>query len=400
MKNNLKIFGAELIDRQSVEQLENCLREDSLGVLTADAHYGYGHPIGGAVAYPDHISLSGVGFDIGCGNKAVRTDLLARDVDISEVMDEIVKRIGIGIGTPNPTPTDHPVLDELSTLEISMPGKVKSQLFETARKQLGSIGAGNHFIDLFEDENGFLWIGVHFGSRGFGHQITTGFIALAQGLKFGDRPKNTSMNSDPILFDIDSEMGRDYIQAIELAGKYAYAGRDMAVDTVCEILSCRQTLSVHNHHNFAWREQHFGRDYWVVRKGCTPAFPGQTGFIGSNMFDTSVIVKGVESEESQQGLYSTVHGAGRVMSRRKARGKVKWKKDKNGKKRPQTVSKGAVNFKDTIKKAKEVGVELRGGGADESPECYKPLEEVLHHQGKTIEVLYRLQPIGVAMAGV
>jgi tRNA-splicing ligase RtcB (3'-phosphate/5'-hydroxy nucleic acid ligase) len=398
MPEKVKIFGRELIDEQSIKQLENCLREDSIGVLTADAHYGYGHPIGGAVAYPNHISLSGVGFDIGCGNKAVRTDVRAADVDVEAIMDEIVKKIGFGVGTPNPMKVDHPVLDELPSLEIKIPGRVKSKLLATAREQLGTIGSGNHFVDLFEDEVGYLWIGVHFGSRGFGHKLTTGFIALSQGLDFEDGPKNTAMDSDPILFAIDSEMGLDYIQAIHLAGKYAYAGRDTAVDTVRKILGADITYEVHNHHNFAWREEHFGRDYWVVRKGCTPAFPGQKGFIGSNMFDTSVIIEGVDGEESKKGLYSTVHGAGRVMSRRKARGKVQWKKGPDGKKKPRVVSKGVVDFDKTREKAKNLGIELKGGGADESPECYKPLEEVLKHQGDTIKVLFRLQPVGVAMA--
>lgn len=399
MNKKLKIFGRNIIDEQTIAQLENCLTEDSIGVLTADAHYGYGHPIGGAVAYIDKISLSGVGFDIACGNKAVKTSLKAKEIDTSAVMDEIFKRIGFGIGQPNPIPADHKVLDDLKTLEIKTPARIKSELLKTARVQLGTIGAGNHFVDLFEDEEGWLWIGVHFGSRGFGHKLTTGFIALAQDLKFEDRPKNTAMESDPILFDIRSEMGMDYIQAIDLAGKYAYAGRDIVVDTVCQILGTEIIEEVHNHHNFAWREEHFGKDYWVVRKGCTPAFPGQKGFIGSNMFDTSVIIEGVDSPESADGLYSTVHGAGRVMSRRKAKGKTKWVKGKSGRRRIITTKPGVVDFRKTQEKARELGIELRGGGADESPECYKSLEEVLKYQGNTIRVLHRLKPIGVAMAG-
>lgn len=399
MNNKLKIFGREIIDNQSISQLENCLTEGSIGVLTADAHYGYGHPIGGAVAYPDHISLSGVGFDIACGNKAVKTALKAKEIDTSAIMDEIVRKIGFGIGKPNPIPAEHPVLDELKELEIKAPGSLKSKLISIAREQLGTVGAGNHFVDLFEDEEGYLWIGVHFGSRGFGHKLTTGFISLSQGLKFEDRPKNTNMDSDPILFHIKSEMGIDYIQAIELAGKYAYAGRDIVVDTVLGILGTRATDEVHNHHNFAWREEHFATDYWVVRKGCTPSFPGQKGFIGSNMFDTSVIIEGVDSPDSADGLYSTVHGAGRVMSRRKAKGKTKWVKGRDGKRKIITTSPGLVDFDKTQQKARELGIELRGGGADESPECYKSLEEVLKYQGNTIKVLHRLKPIGVAMAG-
>lgn len=399
MNKRIKIFGREIIDDQSVAQLENCLTEESIGVLTADAHYGYGHPIGGAVAYPDHISLSGVGFDIACGNKAVKTALKANEIDTSAIMDEIVKKIGFGIGKPNPIPAEHPVLDELKELELKAPASLKSKLLSIAREQLGTVGAGNHFVDLFEDEEGYLWIGVHFGSRGFGHKLTTGFISLSQGLKFEDRPKNTNMDSDPILFHIKSEMGIDYIQVIELAGKYAYAGRDIVVDTVLDILGTQATYEVHNHHNFAWREEHFGKDYWVVRKGCTPAFPGQKGFIGSNMFDTSVIIEGVDSPDSADGLYSTVHGAGRVMSRRKAKGKTKWVKGKSGRRRIITTKPGVVDFRKTQEKARALGIELRGGGADESPECYKSLEEVLKYQGNTIRILHRLKPIGVAMAG-
>lgn len=194
-------------------------------------------------------------------------------------------------------------------------------------------------------------------------------------------------------------MGIDYIQAIELAGKYAYAGRDIVVDTVLDILGTQATYEVHNHHNFAWREEHFGRDYWVVRKGCTPAFPGQKGFIGSNMFDTSVIIEGVDSPDSADGLYSTVHGAGRVMSRRKAKGKTKWVKGKSGRRRIITTKPGVVDFRKTQDKARALGIELRGGGADESPECYKSLEEVLKYQGNTIRILHKLKPVGVAMAG-
>ena len=207
------------------------------------------------------------------------------------------------------------------------------------------------------------------------------------------------MNAKPILFDLESEMGQQYISAMKLAGEYAYAGRDVVVDKVLEILgSAETTFEVHNHHNFAWEEEHFGEKYWVVRKGCTPAFPDQLGFIGANMEDSSVIIKGKDSRLSQNGLYSTVHGAGRVMSRRQAAGKKKWIRDADGRKRPTVVSKGAVDF-DAVRSRVQSRVELRGAGADEAPECYKDLQTVLSHQGETIEVIHKLQPIGVAMAG-
>ncbi|MBR9922461.1 MAG: RtcB family protein [Bacteroidetes bacterium] len=392
---NLTIFGEELIDENSIRQIENCIGEEDIAVLTADAHYGYGHPIGGAVAYKNHVSLSGVGFDIACGNKAVRTDIRAEEVDIRKVMDEIFSRISFGVGRPNNEPIDHPVLDQIRQANF----KPQRKMIDLAAKQLGTVGAGNHFVDLFRDDDGYLWIGVHFGSRGFGHKTTTGFIALSQGAEFGDRVKEGPMNSKPILFDRNSELGQAYIEAMQLAGEYAYAGRDAAVNKVLEILgNPGVTYEVHNHHNFAWEEEHFGENYWVVRKGCTPAFPGQKGFIGATMADTSVIVEGLESELSRKGLYSTVHGAGRVMSRTKAAGKRKWKKVKGGRRKPVIVRKGAVDFDVVRIEVKNKGIQLRGAGPDEAPQCYKRLADVLRHQGETIRVLHLLKPIGVAMA--
>ncbi|MFH1320465.1 MAG: RtcB family protein [Bacteroidota bacterium] len=391
---NLTIFGKEIIDENSIEQIRRCFGEKDIAVLTADAHYGYGHPIGGAVAYKDKISLSGVGFDIACGNKAVRTDIYAKEINVSKVMNEIVRRISFGLDKPNPEPVGHKVLDKIAHAGF----KPQRKLLQKAKSQLGTVGSGNHFIDLFEGEDGMLWIGVHFGSRNFGFKTTLGFIAMSQGNTFEDKGKEGSMDSPPILFDANSAIGQDYIQAMQLAGEYAHAGRNIAVEKVLEILGAKAIFEVHNHHNFAWYEKHFGEYYWVVRKGCTPAFPQQLGFIGANMLDASVIVEGVDSEMSRKGLYSTVHGAGRVMSRRKALGKTKWMKGKHGNKRPVVVSKGVVDFEAVKAKMKSRRIELRGSAADESPECYKKLDEVLKYQGDTIKVLHRLKPIGVAMA--
>ncbi len=360
MKENIKIFGKEIIDQPAIDQLINCTGAEDYGVLTADAHVGYGHPIGGAIAYKNHISLSGVGFDIACGNKAVRTDVKSTDIDISKVMDEVERRISFGMGRINNERTDHQVLDAVDKLEINTTKEYKNKLTKIARSQLGTVGGGNHFVDIFKDHEDYIWIGVHFGSRGFGHKITTGFISVSQGKKFEEHSRDAGMFSDPILFSLASEVGNDYLQCLKVAGEYAYAGRDWVVDRVLKILGNPEvTYSVHNHHNFAWHEEHFGEKYWVVRKGCTPAFPGQEGFIGSNMFDTSVIVEGIDSDESQQGLYSTVHGAGRILSRRKALGKTKFKKGPHGKKRKVLVQKGLVDFEKTQQKAKSLGIELR-----------------------------------------
>jgi len=177
---------------------------------------------------------------------------------------------------------------------------------------------------------------------------------------------------------------------MELAGEYAYAGRDVVVQKVLEILGAEAVHEVHNHHNFAWWEEHFGRNYWVVRKGCTPARPGQEGFVGGSMGDESVILEGVESPANEQALYSTVHGAGRVMSRSQALGRVR---------RGKVVRAGAVDWPAVQARLREQGIVIFGGGADEAPEVYKRLPDVLAAHAGTIRVTHRLRPLGVAMAG-
>ena len=393
---NIKIFGEEIIEPAAIAQLQNCLTEDAIGVITADCHKGYSMPVGGCIAYKGYISPSGVGYDIGCGNMAVRTDVLASDLELSKVMDELVARISFGVGRPNNEKVDHDVLEKIAKADFA-PQRKMAQI---AAAQLGTVGSGNHFVDIFEDESGFVWIGVHFGSRGFGHKTATGFMALSQGLDFDGKPSGESMDAKPILFDVNTDIGQSYISAMNLAGEYAYAGRECVVSKVLEILgNPKVTFSVHNHHNFAWLETHFGEQYWVVRKGCTPAFAGQKGFIGANMRDTSVIVEGVDTQSSRDGLFSTVHGAGRILSRTQAAGKKKWVRGEDGKKRPQVVGKGLVDFDEVVAQMRERKIELRGAGADEAPACYKSLEDVLKYQGDTIKILHRLRPIGVAMAG-
>jgi tRNA-splicing ligase RtcB len=158
---------------------------------------------------------------------------------------------------------------------------------------------------------------------------------------------------------------------------------------VAKILGVNIIEEIHNHHNFAWREKHHGEDVWVVRKGATPAFAGQKGFVGGSMGDISVIIEGVDSQESQKALYSTIHGAGRVMSRTQAAGRFRMRKRIGG----QITRRMMMDW------IKEKGVELRGAGTDESPHCYKRLPEVLEFHQNTIRILHTLTPLGVAMAG-
>ncbi len=205
-------------------------------------------------------------------------------------MREITRRISFGMGVPAQERADHAVLDKIAAAEVAPQRK----LAQNAANQLGTVGSGNHYVNLMEDGQGRVWVGVHFGSRGFGHKTASGFLALAQGLPFDSRAAEGEMDSPPVLLELGTERGDAYVQAMELAGEYAYAGRDVVVAKVLEILGADAIHEVHNHHNFAWREEHGGRTYWVIRKGCTPARPGQEGFVGGSMGDESVILEGVE----------------------------------------------------------------------------------------------------------
>jgi tRNA-splicing ligase RtcB len=362
-----------------------------------------------------------------CGNKAARTELTRADLDalggVETIMREITRRISFGVGLAAQERVDHPVLEKIRKAEF----RPQRKLAQLAESQLGTVGSGNHYVNLMEDEQGRIWVGVHFGSRGFGHRTASGFLALAQGLAFNAKAHEGEMDSPPVLFEVGSELGDSYVAAMELAGEYAYAGRDTVVGKVLEILGAEAVHEVHNHHNFAWREEHFGRTYWVVRKGCTPARPGQEGFVGGSMGDDSVILEGVESPENTEALFSTVHGAGRVMSRTQAAGRVRRRtvyactvrdcefsvptREYNGQTCPhhgarlrklrteQVVRQGVVDWPAVQERLRREGIVLVGGGADEAPEVYKRLPDVLAAHGDTIRVKHTLRPLGVAMAG-
>ncbi len=431
----IKTFGP--VDERSLEQLKRCMEAGhaEYGVLCADHHPGYSQPIGGAIAYEGHVSPSGVGYDIGCGNKAACTDLTRADLEalggVERIMREITERISFGMGVPAQERTDHPVLDKITNAEF----KPQRKLAQTAANQLGTVGSGNHYVNLMADEEGRIWVGVHFGSRGFGHKTASGFLALAEGLPFDGHATDGEMDSPPVLLDVGTELGDAYVEAMQLAGEYAYAGRDVVVAKVLQILDTDAIHEVHNHHNFAWREEHGGRTYWVIRKGCTPACPGQERFVGGSMGDDSVILEGVESDEATESLFSTVHGAGRVMSRTQAAGKVRRRKrwacahrdcdrvfDLDGisahspaPKRgvcpdhpdsrvmkvwiEEQIKPGVVDWPAVQTRLRDQGIVLIGGGADEAPEVYKRLPEVLAAHGESIRVKHTLRPLGVAMAG-
>ncbi|KYG31965.1 RtcB family protein [Alkalihalobacillus trypoxylicola] len=391
----VRVWGQPL--ENAVKQAINCAHFGQVKkvLLMADHHYGYSQPVGGVVVYENQISPSGVGYDIACGNKAVRTNVKYKMIqdDLSVIMDEIAKEISFGIGRQNQEKVDHEMFDDSDWQVFKEIGHHEhDQLKALARKQLGTVGSGNHFVDLFvEESTDDVWIANHFGSRGFGHKTASGFLNLAKGKGFSEQIKGEKMEAAPTLFNLDSPLGDLYFRAMNLAGRYAYAGRDYVIDKVLSILQAKATYSVHNHHNFAWKETHNNNEYIVVRKGATPSAPGQLGFIGGSMGDYSVIVEGKDSDENKEAFYSTVHGAGRIMSRTEAAGKMNWKlKTRMGGKITEQQMQDAV---------KQFGVELRGAGTDESPFVYKKLESVLEAHKETLTVKHKLKPIGVCMAG-
>jgi tRNA-splicing ligase RtcB len=428
MNNN--IFGQH--DEKTLVQFRDVESRAVKAALMGDGHVGYVMPIGGVAAYLDMVSVVGVGFDIACGNCAIKTDMNINDLGRSDekrnfmltrVADDIQSHISFGIGRSNKAndaPTDHALFESdawINLKERAGHGEAR-RLKDKARDQLGTVGSGNHYVDVFADEqDGTIWVGVHFGSRGLGHGIATGFLNASVTGDWHDRAPEQET-----LLHLASTLGQDYWALMNLAGDYAYAGREWVTRKVVELLGAKEVEMIHNHHNFAWKEKHWV-NMWpnsdpgnsselvevvVVRKGATPAFPGQKGFVGGSMGDVSVILEGTDSSSimvdwnatavrhitaaQHNSLFSTVHGAGRVMSRTEAAGKWDYKKKvrkTEGKVSPEMM-------KAWLTKEKVI---LRGGGLDESPHVYRRLPDVLKSQGYTITVLHTLKPLVVVMAG-
>jgi tRNA-splicing ligase RtcB len=397
----MKVFGQH--EEQTIIQLQKVAQTAERVALMADGHVGYVMPIGGVAAYRDKVSVVGVGFDIACGNAAIRTNLSLGDLGeddreqrarLEAIADEIAATVSFGVGRKNradDAPIDHELFHDEAW--AAAPPRERKALVDKARSQLGTVGSGNHYVDVFADETGTLWVGVHFGSRGFGHTVASGFLALGQGKAWGERVPESET-----LLDINQPIGHDYWHLMNLAGRYAYAGREWVARKVVSILGGREMELVHNHHNFAWREEHDGEEYIVVRKGATPAFPGQKGFIGGSMGDDAVIVQGRTdghvADAQRAALFSTVHGAGRVMSRSQAAGKKKGWGPK-----ARIVKPGLISPEMMKEWVDRKGVILRGGGPDESPHVYRRLPDVLAAQEGTVEVLHTLRPLVVVMAG-
>jgi tRNA-splicing ligase RtcB (3'-phosphate/5'-hydroxy nucleic acid ligase) len=369
------------VDPGAIAQMETALRLPSAvrGALMPDAHRGYGLPIGGVLATENTVIPYGVGVDIACRMKLTVLDVPPQTLDEQpgRLEQALLRETQFGTGAVLRRRADHEVLDEG---RWAVTGMVRD-LRERAAGQLGTSGSGNHFVefglleldqpDLGLEAGRYLAILSHSGSRGAGARIANHYTKLARDLH-PELPKELSYLA---WLDLDSEPGQEYWQAMNLMGEYASASHEVIHRRLAEHLKASVLSDVENHHNFAWLEQHDGRDVVVHRKGATPAAEGVLGVIPGSMATPGFVVRGRGSAPS---LESASHGAGRVMSRTAARQRFTWKQ-----------------VKPLLDQA---GVRLLSAGIDENPLVYKDINEVIAAQTELVDVVARFRPRIVRMA--
>jgi tRNA-splicing ligase RtcB len=348
------------------------------GALMPDAHTGYGLPIGGVLATRDAVIPYAVGMDIACRMKLTVLDLPVSAIRGSEgrLRHVIEEATSFGVGGGFSPRKDHPVMDEDWSF-----CPVTKQYRDKAARQLGSSGSGNHFAEfgtltLKQDDLG-LKAGVytallsHSGSRGTGGQVATYYSKLAMDL----HPELPRELLQLAWLDLASEAGQAYWLAMELMGRYAAANHFLLHRDVAKRLGVKVLLDIENHHNFAWKEHHFGQDVIVHRKGATPAGKGVVGIIPGSMATPGYVVRGRGVPES---MNSASHGAGRRMSR--------------------TATKNTYTWHDGKKFLAEHDVVLISAGLDEVPMGYKDIESVMAAQSDLVEIVARFDPKLVKMA--
>lgn len=370
----------EDLEEGAVRQLRNAceLPVSVRGALMPDAHIGYGLPIGGVLATRDAVIPYAVGVDIACRMKMTVLDLPSATVD--EEPDRLRKAIRdetrFGIGAKFRNRRQHDVLDE----DWSFTPLVRG-LKDKAWSQLGTSGSGNHFVEfgvlaLDDDELGlpagdYLALLSHSGSRGSGATIASHYSKLARA-QHPELPRELSALS---WLDLESEAGQEYWRSMELMGHYAAANHACIHHHVAEHLGAEVLLDLENHHNFAWKEVHDGEELIVHRKGATPAGEGVLGIIPGSMASSTYIVRGKGNREA---LDSASHGAGRVMSRTRAKKELSWN--------------------DARKLLDQQKVSLMSAGLDEVPMVYKDIHAVIAAQHDLVEPLATFQPRLVKMA--
>jgi tRNA-splicing ligase RtcB len=370
----------ENLDANALQQMENACRlpVSVAAALMPDAHVGYGLPIGGVLATDNAVIPYAVGVDIACRVKLTVLDLpldwlRRRETDLIRSIEAETR---FGIGSEFKHRRTHPVMD--ADWSVS---PVTQRFRDKAAAQLGTSGSGNHFVEFGEftvenkelglEPGTYLALLSHSGSRGTGALVCDHYSRVARA-KHKDLPKELSYLA---WFDLDSADGQEYWAAMELMGQYASANHYLIHKHIARHLGAGVLLDIENHHNFAWKERHGGRDLIVHRKGATPAGAGMLGVIPGSMASATFVARGKGNAAS---LNSASHGAGRVMSCHKARETFNWKM--------------VQPYLD------ERGVKLISAGLDEMPMVYKNIEEVMAAQTDLVEPLARFFPRLVKMA--
>ena len=378
-----QVYGAEGIEQGAINQMEIAMKlpVTKTGALMPDAHQGYGLPIGGVLATDNAVIPYGVGVDIGCRMCMTVYDIPPAYVhqNTDELKGLLMDHTRFGQSTFK-RPKDHAVLSNPLFNEINI---VKS-LKDTAWSQIGSSGGGNHFVEfgiaeILNGDNGlklppgkYLSVLSHSGSRGLGARIARHYTKLAM-----DMTKLPNEAKHLAWLELNTQEGQEYWLAMNLAGDYASACHHQIHDRMAAALGERPLAMIENHHNFAWKEQDAeGNEIIVHRKGATPAGKGVLGIIPGSMTSPGFIVRGKGENDS---VNSASHGAGRTLSRTKAK---------------QTLSK-----KEVQKHIKKAGVTLIGSGLDEAPQAYKNIHEVMARQQELVEVLGAFHPKVVRMCG-
>jgi tRNA-splicing ligase RtcB len=378
------IWGRQYIDEGSLAQMDNAMRlpVSVAGALMPDAHVGYGLPIGGVLAADNVVIPYAVGVDIACRMRLSIYEVSPHALGQKPALFEnaLLEQTAFGLGAEwkGSQRAEHPVLDE-STWDAT---KLLKSLQDNASKQLGTSGTGNHFVEwgsfrlhepMFGLEPGeYLSLLSHSGSRSVGFKIAERYSKLAMDL----HPKLDKSVRHLAWLPLDSEEGQEYWLSMELAGRFASANHYVIHHRVAKAVGLKEIAVVENHHNFAWKEKlPDGRTVIVHRKGATPAGKGVLGVIPGSMGDAGYVVRGRGVSES---LESAAHGAGRRLSRKAAL--------------------NSISKRERDEYLRERGITLLGGGLDESPQAYKPIDEIIAAQQDLVEVIGKFTPRIVRMA--
>ncbi|TKJ42505.1 RNA-splicing ligase RtcB [candidate division LCP-89 bacterium B3_LCP] len=339
--------------------------------LMPDAHVGYGMPIGGVLAAQDTIIPYAVGMDIGCGMHAVKTE-----IDSDQCRGTRLKNILGLIRTVIPQGFNWHKSAQRADVLDKMP--LHLQLFQQeekrVRKQLGTLGGGNHFIELQKDEENNLWVMIHSGSRNIGKQTAEHFHKKAK--EFCRKKKTDLLSNELAFLPVESKEGQDYLDSMHWCLEFARESRRRMMEEVLDILQANDSDSVDIHHNYAVKEEHFGRSVWIHRKGATRAGAGERGVIPGSMGSASFIVSGRGNPES---FLSCSHGAGRRMGRKAAKRKIGL----------ESV------LKDLEKRGVEISCDNLRDLPEEASQAYKNIDQVMNQQNDLVEVEVRLTPLGV-----